>query len=119
MRTAGLGLILILAGLTTAGAAENRCGWLVNPTPGNWWLTDRDGTWTLATQGMEASDDVMLNLPEFDENEYVASNGNYGYGCACLSVDLDESGEQIVNVYGGKTLPLSRCESDKALPPPE
>ncbi|MBX3574606.1 MAG: DUF4087 domain-containing protein [Mesorhizobium sp.] len=102
-----------------ARASENRCGWLVNPTPGNWWLTDRDGTWTLATQGMEASDDVMLNLPEFDENEYVASNGNYGYGCACLSVDLDVAGERIVNVYGGKTLPLSRCESDEALPPPE
>ena len=49
-----------------ARASENRCGWLVNPTPGNWWLTDRDGTWTLATQGMEASDDLMLNLPEFD-----------------------------------------------------
>ena len=45
MRQAGLALILILAGLATASAAENRCGWLVNPTPGNWWLTDRDGTW--------------------------------------------------------------------------
>jgi hypothetical protein len=26
-----------------AAAREQRCGWLVNPTPGNWWLIDRQG----------------------------------------------------------------------------
>ncbi|MFN3498292.1 MAG: DUF4087 domain-containing protein, partial [Pannonibacter indicus] len=30
-----------------SAAPENRCGWIVNPTPGNWWLTDRDGDWIL------------------------------------------------------------------------
>jgi hypothetical protein len=34
-----------------ANAAETRCGWLQNPTPANWWLTDRDGTWTISAQG--------------------------------------------------------------------
>jgi hypothetical protein len=108
-----------LLGAGGASAAENRCGWLVNPTPGNYWLTDRDGTWTLATQGVEASDDVMLNLPDFDEDEYVASNGNYGYGCACISVDVDKADGRVIKTYGGKTLPLSRCEADGALPSPE
>ena len=28
-----------------AALAETRCGWVVNPTPGNWWLNDRDGSW--------------------------------------------------------------------------
>jgi hypothetical protein len=100
-------------------AAENRCGWLVNPTPGNYWLTDRDGTWTLATQGIESSDEVMLNLPDFDEDEYVASNGNYGYGCACISVDVDKADGRVIRTYGGKILPLSRCEADSTLPSPE
>jgi len=101
-----------------AGAAENRCGWLVNPTPGNWWLTDKDATWILATQGTEAPDEVMMNLPEFDEKEYVAANGSYGYGCACISVDVDTANEKVLRVYSGKTLPLKRCKADKSLPSP-
>ena len=27
--------------------AERRCGWLSNPTPANYWLSDRDGEWTI------------------------------------------------------------------------
>jgi hypothetical protein len=27
--------------------SEKRCGWLVNPTPANWWLVDRAGQWTV------------------------------------------------------------------------
>lgn len=117
-----LSALCLLAALTlptTLLAAERRCGWLVNPTPGNYWLTDRDGTWTLATQGVETSDDVMLNLPDFDEDEYVASNGNYGYGCACLTVDVDKADARVIRTYSGKILPLRRCEADKSLPPAE
>ena len=114
-----LAAALLALTLAPAPAAENRCGWLVNPTPGNWWLTDKDATWILATQGIEAPDGVMMNVPEFDEGEYVATNGNYGYGCACLSVDVDEADETVVRVYSGKTLPLRRCEADKSLPSPE
>ena len=39
-----------------AGDKFNRdwlVGWLQNPTPGNWWLVDRDGEWTIGTQGGE------------------------------------------------------------------
>jgi len=112
-------LFIALTLPTTSLAAERRCGWLVNPTPGNYWLTDRNGTWTLATQGVESSDDVMLNLPDFDADEYVASNGNYGYGCACLTVDVDRAESRIVRTYAGDILPLRRCEADKSLPSPE
>lgn len=28
-------------------AAETRCGWYWNPTPGNLWLMDKDDTWTI------------------------------------------------------------------------
>lgn len=30
---------------------ENRCGWVDNPTPANWWLTDRDGEWVIGVPG--------------------------------------------------------------------
>ena len=30
---------------------EMRCGWFSNPTPGNVWLYDRDGEWTIEVQG--------------------------------------------------------------------
>ncbi|MBL7685903.1 MAG: DUF4087 domain-containing protein, partial [Deltaproteobacteria bacterium] len=30
---------------------ETRCGWIDNPTPANWDLTDRDRTWTIGVQG--------------------------------------------------------------------
>jgi len=34
-----------------ADITQKRCGYLDNPTPANWWLTDRDGEWLgLATQ---------------------------------------------------------------------
>ena len=108
--------LLLLAGLcVAASAAETRCGWLENPTPANWWLTDKDGSWTLMTQGEDYREHVMDNLPPFDEAQFVATNGNYGYGCACLSVDVDKANERIMSVYSGKIIPLSRCENDSSL----
>ena len=114
-----LSVAALLAVLTAASAAETRCGWLQNPTPGNWWLTDKDASWTLMSQGEESLDEVMENLPSFDEKQYVATNGYYGYGCACLSVDVDKADERIVRTYSGKILPLSRCEADALLSKPE
>ncbi len=108
-----VGLMIAAAG--SAAAAENRCGWLENPTPGNWWLTDKDGSWTLMAQGEEYRESVMDQVPPFDEKQYVATNGNYGYGCACLSVDVDKAEGRIARVYSGKIIPLSRCEKDRSL----
>ncbi len=34
-----------------AAKVERRCGWFENPTPANATLTDRDGTWEIASQG--------------------------------------------------------------------
>src|SRR4051794_7098625 len=36
---------------SAASITDRRCGWLSNPTPGNWWLFDGHGEWILATQG--------------------------------------------------------------------
>lgn len=114
-----LGMCLFSAVLlNTAEAKENRCGWLVNPTPGNWWLTDADGDWMMSVQGGDSLDDNSWGkVPELGGKEYVATNGSYGYGCACLSVNVDKNAMQITKVFSGKNLPLKKCRTDKNLPP--
>src|SRR5204862_191377 len=72
-----------------SGGFENRCGWVDNPTPANWDLTDKDGTWSIGVQGgRQAEGDV----PEFPESKayWKKTNVNYGYGCACLRVKVDK-----------------------------
>ena len=53
---------------------ERRCGWLANPTPGNWWLIDADRTWTLSSQGDDnaTTTAVMDRVPAFDADEQAA-----------------------------------------------
>ncbi len=96
-------------------AAENRCGWLQNPTPANWWLTDRDGTWTISAQGGYQARG-MDNMPPIGEREYVRINGSYGYTCACLRVVTDRNQMRIISIQSGKQLSLRTCRQDPALP---
>ena len=98
-----------------AKAAETRCGWLINPTPANWYLKDKDRQWTISTQGGSQARG-MDNLPAFNDDEYVKTNGYYGYGCACLSVVTDRNRIRITTIQGGEQLPLSTCREDPNLP---
>lgn len=95
-------------------ATETRCGWLANPTPANWYLRDRDGTWVISAQGGYQAGG-MDNLPS-DEKEYVRTNGYHGYGCACLNVSTDNNRMRITMIQGGEALPLSTCREDPNLP---
>ena len=95
-------------------ATETRCGWLHNPTPANWYLRDRDGTWVISRQGGYQAEG-MDNIPS-DEKEYVRTNGYYGYGCACLEVATDSNRMRIIAIQGGEALPLSTCREDPNLP---
>jgi hypothetical protein len=96
-------------------AAETRCGWLQNPTPANWWLTDRHGSWTISAQGGYQAKG-MDNIPSIGEREYVTTNGSYGYTCACLRVVTDRSKMRIISIQGGQQLPLRTCRQDPNLP---
>lgn len=98
-----------------ANAAETRCGWLQNPTPANWWLKDKDGTWTISVQGGYQARG-MDNIPNIDNEEYVKTNGYYGYGCACLRVSTDKNRMRITSIESGEQLPLSTCREDPNLP---
>jgi len=96
------------------GGFENRCGWVDNPTPANWELWDKDGTWSISVQGGREADG---DLPEFPENKayWKITNVHYGYGCGCLMVKVDKKEKTILEIKGGKALPLSKCRADKTL----
>ena len=97
---------------TTARAAQTRCGWFLNPTPGNAWLTDRDGEWTV---GMQGGHQAEGEWPEFEDEDWVAVNGSYGYGCACLVATVDSESRHILEITSAEPRPLSVCRDDEAL----
>ena len=98
-------------------AVETRCGWLINPTPQNWYLWDGDAKWTLSTQGgFQARG--MDNLPRLSEKESVTINRTHAYFCSCLEVETDRSQSRITLLKGGEQLPLSTCREDPNLPAP-
>ncbi len=110
-------VVLLAAALLPAmpAHAENRCGWLSNPTPGNWWLTDRDGEWVLSLQG-RAGVPGFDNLPDMSTRGWVAANGrSYGYGCACIDMDVDKAAKRVIRMRTARPMPLSACRNDPAL----
>jgi Protein of unknown function (DUF4087) len=106
--------ILIGCCASSVEAAEVRCGWLANPTPFNWWLTDKDGDWTLSTQGSETQAEGMDLIPDLSQGEFIRTNGEYGYGCACLTVEVRQ--KRVMQILAARQLSLSRCQADKSLP---
>lgn len=117
-RLSGLTAALVLCALPTLSqAAENRCGWIQNPTPGNWWLVDAEGMWPIRSQGAEDEPEGMDLIPDISEREYVRTNGNYGYACACMRVETDD--ERILEILSFKQQKLSQCKNDKSLGAPE
>jgi hypothetical protein len=96
-----------------------RCGWLHNPTPANWSLVDRDGEWLLGVQGGYQAPGLD-ELPDLTEHDWVVTNsGSYGYGCACLTLEVDPKARQVTRILGAvEQKPIRVCRADKSLPPP-
>lgn len=96
-------------------AAERRCGWLVNPTPANWWLTDADGQWILSSQGREAVKGFD-DMPDMSTQGWVRTGGgSYGYGCACMDTITDRAGRRLLGIARPTPRPLAACRNDPAL----
>ncbi|MBV9242846.1 MAG: DUF4087 domain-containing protein [Acidobacteria bacterium] len=96
--------------------SETRCGWFSNPTPGNAWLDDADGSWTIGAQGgYQAEGD----WPDFKPPEWVKTNGEYGYGCACMNVTTDKKEMHVLKILKAWPKPLSTCRNDKKLKEPK
>ncbi|WP_439567446.1 DUF4087 domain-containing protein [Sphingopyxis sp.] len=98
-----------------AARSEKRCGWIDNPTPANWWLTDGTGRWTIGLQGGHQAPGLN-SLPDMRAKGWVATNGSYGYGCGCMQVTTDKSTARVTRIYSATPLPINRCIADKKLP---
>jgi hypothetical protein len=123
MHTRKAALLMVCAlwtfagGCHAAGAAkpQTRCGWFDNPSPGNAWLHDRDGEWTIAIQGAyEAQGD----WPQFKDAQWVAVNRSHGHGCACIRAVVNAKTRQVVRIISANARPLSACRRDRALKEP-
>ncbi|MCB2078216.1 MAG: DUF4087 domain-containing protein [Novosphingobium sp.] len=110
-----IGAGLASVALASARAPEKRCGILANPTPANWWLNDRDGEWIIGTQGGFQAEGIDVMPESFYKKGWVRTNGNYGYRCACLTVDSDRKNKRITRIRSAQALPMKRCNADKAL----
>ena len=97
---------------------QQSCGWVDNPTPANWELTDKNGTWVIGVQGGFQADG---ELPDFEQGSryWKKTNGSHGYGCGCLKAKLETTADgekRVVRFTEVKVLPLAKCRADKALP---
>jgi hypothetical protein len=106
-------LALVLAAAPQS-APRTRCGWLTNPTPANWWLTDREGEWLIGAQGGYQAPG-MDAMPDMSTRGWVATNGSYGYGCACLSVTTDRRSRRVTRILSARAVPLRQCRADPHL----
>ena len=111
-------LFALAFGLPDVGAQskkfQTRCGWLDNPTPGNFSFYDRDGEWTIGVQGGYQVED--FEMPVFKPNQWIVTNtADYGYGCACFQMTVDEETSRVLEIRKSYAKPLSACRKDKAL----
>lgn len=98
--------------ISTLEKSEMRCGWFSNPTPANASLYDRDGEWIIGVQGGHQADG---DWPAFGPKEWVETNVHYGYGCACMRVQVDRVAGNVIKIESARSRPLSVCRRDRAL----
>lgn len=101
--------------IETSSAVENRCGWFINPTPSNAWLNDKDAEWVI---GMQGGYQAEGDYPAFKDSQWVNTNGNYGYGCACIKGKFNFKTKEVIQIISSKVKPLSVCRKDKTLKKP-
>ena len=108
--------ILTVSALVTIGVAQSRmqtrCGWLSNPTPANAWLIDKNGEWLIGVQGGYQAEGDLL---DFSPGRWVKTNGDYGYGCACIYGKFDVSQKKVVEIFKSTAKSLSQCRRDRLL----
>jgi hypothetical protein len=110
---------LLLGLMIVAGpaAAETRCGWLENPTPGNLWLIDPAGYWIISAQGSPPADGAD-RVPAPGPDAFVATNGSYGHFCACVAGAFDPALMTVKRIDRGEVRPLAACRAEHNLKEP-
>ncbi len=98
--------------VSTLSKPTRLCGWWDNPTPGNVWLHDKSGEWTIAMQGMyEASGDG----PDFKPGQQLPVGAPHGYGCACITARVDRASRFVYSFNDAKALSPKVCRADPGL----
>ncbi len=91
---------------------ETRCGWFSNPNPANASLHDSEDEWVIGVQGgYQAEGD----WPSFGPRQWVKTNQNYGYGCACMEVRVNHESHEVIKIESSRARPLSACRGDRKL----
>lgn len=111
-------ILTLLLAVAAQPPMQRYCGWLDNPTPGNWWLRDRTRQWTLATQGAPGApgwEDVSFE----GKQQSVETNGSYGYSCACVTMRGNPRTGRVEEVRTVRFQPLRICRADRRLPAPD
>ena len=85
-------------------------------TPGNAWLTDRDGEWLIGVQGGNQAEG---DWPTFAKGQWVRRQASYGYGCACLRIVADPVTKDVKSIVSATARPLKACREDRALKEPK
>lgn len=111
----GLAFAALAAGAASAEPVETRCGWIDNPTPGNWSMIDAVGEWILATQGNYEAAGMDL-VPDLTGRQFVRTNRGYGYACGCMSGEWDPHTKRAMTITKVVQKPLAACRKDKDLP---
>ena len=88
------------------------CGWWDNPTPGNAWLHDASGEWTIALQGMYEANGTW---PDFKPGQQVPKDDPHGYGCACITARVDRTSRFVYSFTDAKALWPKVCRADPGL----
>jgi hypothetical protein len=107
--------LLATQALAAPGDVQIRCGWLENPTPGNFSLLDSQARWTIAEHGgyrAHGSDDIT----DLSGQNFVQTNGPYGYACACMTVAVDGEKRRVTSITKVTQKLLKDCRDDARLP---
>lgn len=107
-------LVLALASVSVAASADTRCGWILNPTPGNTALIDGDGDWVVSVQGGYQAQGVLNANVSTDQ--FIEVNGNYGYYCGCISGKFDNKAKLVKRIDSDSVKPLKACLMDSKIP---
>jgi hypothetical protein len=108
-------LLAVLIVISFTAQADMRCGWLDNPTPGNFWLEDAQGSWLIGAQGgYQAKGDAYDSNSSHNQ---VYTNGHYGFTCACLDVKTSniDGDKKVIEVKATYGMPLSACQNDNRI----
>ena len=111
---------LSIAAVNPASASEKTqklCGWIVNSTPANWWLTDGRGNWIIGVQGGHKAEGDPPDVDRDDRRLWFKTQASgYGHGCGCMDAVVDAGEKTVVKIVKAQALPLAACRRDTALP---